>query len=58
MINKEQSVILTTHEINEIQDIADTVILLEEGRVFDTFSRIDAQKAGTSIVDKMRELYK
>jgi len=57
-IDEGQTVILTTHEINEVQDIADTVILLEEGRVFQTFSKEAALAEGLTIVDKMRTLYK
>ena len=57
-INEGQTVVLTTHEIAEVQDIADTVILLEEGRVFQTFSKEDALAEGMTIVDKMRTLYK
>ena len=57
-INPGQTVVLTTHEINEVQDIADTVILLEDGQVFQTFSKEDALAEGLTIVDKMRTLYK
>ena len=57
-INDGQTVVLTTHEINEVQDIADTVILLEEGRVFQTFTKESALAEGLTIVDKMRTLYK
>ncbi len=37
-INEEQSIILTTHEISEIEMIADDVILIDEGRI-DIFKR-------------------
>lgn len=57
-INPGQTVVLTTHEINEVQDIADTVILLEEGQVFQTFTKESALAEGLTIVDKMRTLYK
>ena len=56
-LNDGQTVIITTHEIDEIQNIADYVVLLEEGRVFQTFSRIEAEAEGLKIVDKMRKLY-
>lgn len=52
-----QTVIITTHEIDEIQDIADHIVLLEEGKVFASFSKEEAQNEGLSIVDKMRTLY-
>ena len=57
-INEGQTVVLTTHEINEVQDIADTVILLEDGQVFQTFTKEEALAEGLTIVDKMRTLYK
>ena len=52
-----QTVIITTHEIDEIQDISDHIVLLEEGQVFASFSKEEAQNEGLSIVDKMRTLY-
>ena len=52
-----QTVIITTHEIDEIQDIADHIVLLEDGQVFASFSKEEAQNEGLSIVDKMRTLY-
>ncbi len=52
-----QTVIITTHEIDEIQNIADYVILLEEGQVFKTFSKEEAEAEGLSIIEKMRTLY-
>jgi ABC-2 type transport system ATP-binding protein len=56
-LEEGQTVIITTHEIDEIQNIADTVILLEEGRVFQSFSKSEAEAEGLSIVEKMRTLY-
>jgi len=56
-IDEGQTVVLTTHEINEVQDLADVVILLEDGQVFKTFTKDDALAEGLSIVDKMRTLY-
>ena len=52
-----QTVIITTHEIDEIQDISDHIVLLEECQVFASFSKEEAQNEGLSIVDKMRTLY-
>jgi len=56
-LEEGQTVIITTHEIDEIQNIADTVILLEEGHVFKTFSKVEAEAEGLSIIDKMRTFY-
>ena len=49
--------IITTHEIDEVQDLADYVILLEEGQIFSNFSKKEAEAEGLSIVEKMRTLY-
>lgn len=56
-LNEGQTVIITTHEIDEIQNVADTIILLEEGKVFGTFTKSEAEAQGLSIVEKMRTLY-
>jgi len=53
-----QTVIITTHEIDEVQDIADHVILLEEGRVLQTFDKEDAQDEGFTIMEKLRSIYR
>ena len=58
-INEEQSIILTTHEISEIEMIADDVILIDEGKVSCIFNAEELRTMdGMSIVDKMREVYK
>lgn len=51
-LEKDQTVILTTHEIDEVQDIADHIVLLEDGKVFATFSKDEAEKEGLTIVEK------
>ena len=57
-INEEQSIILTTHEISEIEMIADDVILIDEGKVSCIFNAEELRtRDGMSIVDKMREVY-
>jgi len=56
-LEEGQTVIMTTHEIDEVQNIADTVILLEEGQVFKTFSKVEAETEGLKIVEKMRTYY-
>lgn len=57
-LDDNQTVIITTHEIDEIQEIADHVVLLEDGRVFANFSKEEAAAEGLSIVEKMRTLYR
>ena len=56
-LDEGQTVVITTHEIDEVQDIADYVVLLEEGQVFANFSKADAEAEGLTIVEKMRTLY-
>ncbi|RDY26847.1 ABC transporter ATP-binding protein [Romboutsia weinsteinii] len=58
-INDEQSIILTTHEISEIEMLADEVILIDEGKISLIFNAEEVREnEGMSIVDKMREVYK
>lgn len=58
-INEEQSIILTTHEISEIEMLADEVILIDEGKISLIFNAEEVREnEGMSIVDKMREVYK
>lgn len=58
-INDEQSIILTTHEISEIEMLADEVVLIDEGKVSLIFNAEEVREnEGMSIIDKMREVYK
>ncbi|WP_270506416.1 ABC transporter ATP-binding protein [Paraclostridium sordellii] len=58
-ITDEQSIIITTHEISEIEMIADDVILIDDGRVSLVFNAEKTrEEEGKSIIDKMSEVYK
>lgn len=58
-INDEQSIILTTHEISEIEMLADEVVLIDDGKVSLIFNAEEVhENEGMSIIDKMREVYK
>lgn len=58
-ISDEQSIIITTHEIVEIEMIADDVILIDEGKLSLVFNAEETrEEEGKSIIDKMREVYK
>ncbi len=58
-INDEQSIILTTHEISEIEMLADEVVLIDNGKVSLIFNAEEVRETeGMSIIDKMREVYK
>ncbi len=57
-ISDEQSIILTTHEIAEIEMIADDVVLIDEGKLALVFNAEETrEEEGKSIIDKMREVY-
>ena len=58
-ITDEQSIIITTHEIAEIEMIADDVILIDEGKLSLVFNAEKTrEEEGKSIIDKMSEVYK
>lgn len=58
-MEEDQAIVITTHEIDEIEGLVDDVILLEDGRVINTFNAEDIREnEGKSIIDKMREVYK
>lgn len=58
-INDNMTIILTTHEVYEIENIADEVILLNEGRVVSKFNVEEIkEEEGLSIIDKIKEFYK
>lgn len=53
-----ESVVITTHEIDEIEKIVDDVIILNNGKIAEVFNAEEMrQNEGKSIVDKMREVY-
>ncbi|MGL4797316.1 MAG: ABC transporter ATP-binding protein [Paraclostridium sp.] len=57
-ISDDQSIILTTHEIAEIEMIADDVVLIDEGKLALVFNAEETrEEEGKSIIDKMREVY-
>ncbi|MPN55505.1 ABC transporter ATP-binding protein NatA [bioreactor metagenome] len=58
-MNDEQSIVITTHEIAEIQMIVDDVILINNGKLVEKFNAEELREnKGMSIIDKMREVYK
>lgn len=53
-----KGVIVTTHEIDDIEYLVDQAVLLEDGRVIKTFYPEEVrEEEGKSIVDVMREVY-
>lgn len=54
----DESIVITTHEIDEIEQLVDDVIILNNGKVADIFNAEEIRiSEGKSIVDKMREVY-
>lgn len=55
---ENRGVIMTTHEINEIEHLIDQAVLLNEGSVLKTFNTEDMREdEGKSVEDIMREVY-
>lgn len=55
---EDKGVLITTHEIHEIEFIVDRVILMDEGVILREFDVEDVrEKEGKSIMDVMREVY-
>ncbi|RKQ33218.1 ABC transporter ATP-binding protein [Oceanobacillus halophilus] len=56
---EDRGVIITTHEINDIEHLIDKVVLLDEGVVRKEFHTEEVREnEGKSVVDVMREVYK
>ena len=54
----DESIVITTHEIDEIEQIVDDVIIINNGKVVNIFNAEEMRlNEGKSIVDKMREVY-
>ncbi|MEW9701392.1 ATP-binding cassette domain-containing protein [Paenibacillus sp. SI8] len=55
---EDRGVIITTHEIHDIEHLIDQVVLLDSGRVQRQFNVEDVRlQEGKSVVDVMREVY-
>lgn len=55
---ENRGVIITTHEINDIEHLIDHVVLLDEGIVLKEFNSENMRKTeGKSVVDVMREVF-
>lgn len=54
----ERGVIITTHEINDIEHLVDKAVLLDNGVVLREFNAEEVRETeGKSIIDVMREVY-
>lgn len=57
-IDDNQSIIITTHEISEIEAIVDDVYLVDSGKVILKFNAEETREIeGKSMLDKIREVY-
>lgn len=58
-MNDDQSIVITTHEISEIEMIVDDVIVIDNGKTAFEFNAEETREIeGKSIIDKMREVYR
>lgn len=56
---EERGVIMTTHEINDIEHLIDKAVLLDDGVVYKEFNTEEMrEEQGKSVVDVMREVYR
>lgn len=56
---EDRGVIITTHEINDIEHLLDKVILLDDGVVYKEFNTEEMREEhGKSVVDVLREVYR
>ena len=56
---EDRGVIITTHEINDIEHLIDKAIFLDDGKVVKEFNAEEIrEKEGKSIIDVMREVYR
>lgn len=55
---EDRGVVITTHEINDIEHLLDKVVLLDNGIVLKEFNAEEVREnEGKSVVDVMREVY-
>lgn len=55
---EDRGVIITTHEIHEIEHLIDQVVLLDHGQVVKTFDIEEVRlREGKSVLDVMKEVY-
>lgn len=56
---EDRGVIITTHEINDIEHLIDKAVLLNEGIIVKEFSTEEIRETeGKSVIDVMREVYR
>lgn len=54
----DRGVLITTHEVHDIEHLIDQVVLLDDGSIYTTFNAEEMRETqGKSVVDVMREVY-
>lgn len=57
-LTEDRGVIITTHEINDIEHLIDKVVFLDDGMVLKEFQTEDVRlEEGKSVIDVMREVF-
>ncbi|MBS4750583.1 ABC transporter ATP-binding protein [Carnobacteriaceae bacterium zg-ZUI78] len=55
---EDKGILLTTHEIGDVETLVDKVLLMEDGRIIREFyAETMREQEGKSIIDVMREVY-
>lgn len=57
-MDENTGILLTTHEIKEVENVVDKVIFLSDGKIKNEFYVEDVKAQGLSLVDKIREVHK
>lgn len=58
-LTEDRGVIITTHEINDIEHLIDKAVLLDNGVILKEFDTEEIRETeGKSVVDVMREVYR
>lgn len=57
-MNEDQAIVITTHEISDIENIVDDVIFIDEGKLIMSINAEELrERENLSILEKMREVY-
>lgn len=55
---EQRGVLISTHEVNEIESLIDNVVILKDGEIVENFKAEERrEEQGQSILDVMREVY-
>lgn len=57
-MDENTGILLTTHEIKEVENVVDKVVFLSDGKIKNEFYVEDVKAQGLSLVDKIREVHK